>query len=742
MCCYELEDVQIPNTVEKICSGAFVRCDSLMSVYIPDSVKYIESESFFDCRALASVRLPACVTLAEERSDSGDMTQAFEMIAEKGTFTVETPGSGISGEFGFSGRIGMDDMMKAVLGAALEGDSNSLSVIASAPEKFIRDLLTGSPETGDIDRLLELISADKSRFYVPHEKLKIIDLPESGERYLAGFLDGCTSDLLDIPKGVTHIAGCAFKENNDIRSIRFAPTLRYIGASAFEGCWRLQRIDLPDTLKTICTGAFADCRSLKQVLLNTGKCTLGTGVFRLCRALERITLPADMTAVPPEMFYKCDSLEEVIIQNGVTSIGFSAFCQTAITSLRLPDSIRHIGTSAFRGCWRLKKVYIPGSVTEIENRAFEQCNELESFSIVLNRELDLLYYYRDISGYDTPLLKRVRISGRDFEVNGRLDTYVFRRALDTLAREGNSEAKAALERLSEEYSAISRIEGHEMFKLRTDRDINNNELIVVDGLADGVSAEDIHIPEGVTDIGSGAFFRCADSKRLYIPDSVKRISDDSLEGSGFEEIYLPKGMKYIPSGLFSNCRKLRKAVMPEGLEIIEAWAFFGCSSLAAAVIPDTVRVIGIGAFSGCGKLRSIKLPLCRLIDNEGTWKKPFDHCGSLELALIDGKEYPIDKSFDMSEMSRIAADLLHKGSENARRFLEHSGEHVLASFIKNGDTARAEQILSEFGGFTEEQINKSLENAMRGEQHEIYLALLAYKREKLGFDDGAERFNL
>ncbi len=65
------------------------------------------------------------------------------------------------------------------------------------------------------------------------------------------------------------------------------------------------------------------------------------------------------------------------IPNSVTHIGISAFegC-TGLTSVTIPNFVTHIDNYAFRGCTGLTSVTIPNSVTYICNSAFEGCTRL------------------------------------------------------------------------------------------------------------------------------------------------------------------------------------------------------------------------------------------------------------------------------------------------------------------------------------------------------------------------------
>ncbi|MCC8078314.1 MAG: leucine-rich repeat domain-containing protein [Oscillospiraceae bacterium] len=77
-----------------------------------------------------------------------------------------------------------------------------------------------------------------------------------------------------------------------------------------------------------------------------------------------------------------ENIALVVIENGVTSIGDSAFyCCTGLTSVTIPDSITSIGDESFMGCSSLTRVTIPGNVARIAVDAFCGCNSLTNVTI-------------------------------------------------------------------------------------------------------------------------------------------------------------------------------------------------------------------------------------------------------------------------------------------------------------------------------------------------------------------------
>ena len=94
------------------------------------------------------------------------------------------------------------------------------------------------------------------------------------------------------------------------------------------------------------------------------------------------------------------------------------------------------------------------------------------------------------------------------------------------------------------------------------------------------------IAEGVTSIGSYAFFYCTSLTSVTIPDSVTSIGDEAFDG----------------------CRSLTSVTIPDGVTSIGESAFRGCWSLTSVTIPDGVTSICDNTFDGCTSLTSVTIP--------------------------------------------------------------------------------------------------------------------------------------
>ncbi len=119
----------------------------------------------------------------------------------------------------------------------------------------------------------------------------------------------------------------------------------------------------------------------------------------------------------------------------------------------------------------------------------------------------------------------------------------------------------------------------------------------------------VTIPDGVTSIGSFAFYGCSGLTSVTIPNGVTSIGSGVFrECSGLISVTIPNGVTSIAASTFSGCSGLTSVTIPDGVTSIGSEAFYGCSGLTSVTIPDGVTSIGSEAFSGCSGLTSVTIP--------------------------------------------------------------------------------------------------------------------------------------
>ena len=91
------------------------------------------------------------------------------------------------------------------------------------------------------------------------------------------------------------------------------------------------------------------------------------------------------------------------------------------------------------------------------------------------------------------------------------------------------------------------------------------------------------IEDGVTSIGTRAFYGCSNLYSVKMPDSVTKVG-------GYA---------------FYNCSNLAEINLPDGVDDISYYVFYNCSSLTEIVIPKNVSEVAWRAFEGCSSLRNV-----------------------------------------------------------------------------------------------------------------------------------------
>ncbi len=93
---------------------------------------------------------------------------------------------------------------------------------------------------------------------------------------------------------------------------------------------------------------------------------------------------------------------------------------------------------------------------------------------------------------------------------------------------------------------------------------------------------EVSIPEGVTEIGNGAFSGCSKLSKVTFGKNVEEIGESAFEACvSITEITLPENLKRVDYNAFSCCSKLSKVTFGEKIEEIGSYVFDGCSDSLA-----------------------------------------------------------------------------------------------------------------------------------------------------------------
>ena len=196
-------------------------------------------------------------------------------------------------------------------------------------------------------------------------KLESIVIPDGVElgKSVSGMFMGCTGlKEVTLPSSISIIHSDMFNGCRKLSSLTLKGEITEVGERAFNGCWEL---------------------SDASFLVNVTK--MGIDAFNTCQELQSVDL-SSLESVPDRAFANCNALAEVVFSNSLKTIGESAFLNTRLTSLDLPEGLVSIGQEAFGGLSYkfLRTIDLPDSVAELGEYAFRNSKNIWKINIGSN----------------------------------------------------------------------------------------------------------------------------------------------------------------------------------------------------------------------------------------------------------------------------------------------------------------------------------------------------------------------
>ena len=335
-----------------------------------------------------------------------------------------------------------------------------------------------------------------------------------------------------------------------------------------------------------------------------------------------------------------------------------------IKSLVIEDGVTSIGSYAFYGCAGLTSVTIPESVTSIGDGSFQQCSNLNEIEFC-HSATAALEFGGTVFGQDGAIETTVVVGNID-AVNPAVSDYDWAGDGRTAAFKARDEGSASSDIIA---SGTCGAEGDNL-----EWTLDENGVLTITGtgaMADYAAAtatgaapwswyidvseiKSLVIEDGVTSIGSYAFYKCTGLTSVSIPDGVISIHGQAFYGcTGLTSLTIPASVVDMGSsayvvdgfgtgsivwesgvtsidvdpenavfasadGVVYNKEKTRLLICPQGrtgsfsipsgvTEIADN-SFYGCEKLTNVDIPNTVTKISGGAFIGCRGLTRVTIP--------------------------------------------------------------------------------------------------------------------------------------
>lgn len=166
-----------------------------------------------------------------------------------------------------------------------------------------------------------------------------------------------------------------------------------------------------------------------------------SGVSGDKQGLTSYEIPATYNDLPVKevgdmAFTHCNNLKSIKLPDTLKKIGASAFAFCAFEQVEIPEGVTYIGRGAFGACDYLKEVTVPESVTTLGELAFYSCGALETAYVKANiTVLDNQVFYNAVytqggNTYYSSSLKKVYLSAgiqkiRDSALAGNFITDIY-----------------------------------------------------------------------------------------------------------------------------------------------------------------------------------------------------------------------------------------------------------------------------------------------------------------------------
>ena len=364
--CKDLTAVKLPEGVTDIAYMQFANCTGLQSVNIPTTVRAIGEHAFYECNAMDRVDITdmaAWCNIDHYNNFSNPLRYASSLYLNGDHVTAIVIPESVStikwhAFFGcdatsvrfHEGRLGIEE--EAFLGSGLQ----SVTI----------------PST---------VSYLGRRAFADCYQLETVNMQSDCDPYY--LFEGCPIKSLTLSEDRGSIGAYLFANSDMQGSYSIPATVTVLGYGSFYNCDDLTSVSVPANVSLIYPRAFAECDDLQSIQVAKNNQYYSSGAkgelldkygYTLIQVPGGLsgnyTVPDTVYEIAYFAFEGCGKLTSVTIPDTVQSICGAAFKDTNLKHINFPEGLEIIADNMFGWGSPLQSVYLPASITEIEEYAF------------------------------------------------------------------------------------------------------------------------------------------------------------------------------------------------------------------------------------------------------------------------------------------------------------------------------------------------------------------------------------
>ena len=417
-------------------------------------------------------------------------------------------------------------------------------------------------------------------------------------------------------------------------------TVVSIDAETFKNCLTLETITLPEHLGSVGENAFTGS-GIKHITYNCA--TIGQRWFdRIKSQILTVNLGATVQTIGDAAFSGFENVESINIPGSVTTIANLAFeGWKKLESINIPSSVNSISSTSFLGCTNLTAITVTGGGTyhSVNNAIIDGDNKLilgckgtttipASVTAIGNDA------FRGVGITSITIPSDVTSIGERAFNNTGITTITIPKAVISIGAGAFNSCKKLIQITVEGDNATydSRESCNAIIETATNKllfgcggtTIPSSVSVIAQNAFFGVSKEDftITIPEGMTEIGKGAFNGCTGLTSVTYPSDFTTIGEEAFKG----------------------CNGLRTFTIPTSVTTINQHAFQECNGLESVTIPANVISLGDEVWYNCANIKIVKIEGGNKVDSELYLPtRTFKNCNKIEEIYFPNKAFYIKK---------------------------------------------------------------------------------------------------